>query len=656
MSEAYSEQEMNKEVEKLKKQLDLANKRVKNARYGLVWLDAPEAFEENAENQLPVLEEVKEMSILENEDNAHILIEGDNYHSLTCLNYTHREKIDLIYIDPPYNTGSDGFRYKDKRVLQTFPDGTDVPKDHPLRHSYWLSFMSKRLELAHKLLKDDAVMFISINEEEYAQLKLLCDRIFSESNYLTTFTVKVRHADRILKGDKDYHETVEQLLLYRKSPKFKTIKRLQDNTSIDKYIYSIEELTDNPEVITLGNKEVQVFKPGEYKIHKGEADGNKFQKINIRGSIKEGNSSGRFHMKYFEDRNNLIGYLYKVPGIGDDQHPHRYFLSREKESLLNGSYFQGVPLGKNDIKQVPYSNYLDFEESFNNVGAEGGIVFRNGKKPVDFLKFVFSLGTLKKDAVILDFFAGSGSTGHAVMEMNSIDGGTRQAILCTNNEANIAREVTRPRLANVIKGYQQVKNQREILFSLELNPKSIIDNTAILNAREEFFSPNFRERYDEIKEEVRKDTYTIYGVINKSGKVKGFGESLKYYHTVFVGKNNILDATDEDKSNLAHKAGYLLAIAENTLNENVSTNYFQFFTSGGRLTAIYFKEELDLMEEFIEQVTAYNLVTTVYIFSWANSSDYEDLFEHIPNISIKIIPQPILEIYQNIYNIISFDE
>lgn len=511
--------------------------------------------------------------------------------------------------------------------------------------------MSKRLELAYKLLKDDAVMFISINEEQYAQLKLLCDGIFSESNYLTTFTVKVRHADRILKGDKDYHETVEQLLLYRKSPKFKTIKRLQDNTSIDKYIYNIEELIDNPEIITLGNKEVQVFKPGEYKVHKGEPEHSKFQKINIRGSLKEGNSSGRFHMKYFEDRNNLIGYLYKVPNMGDDGHPHRYFLGREKESLLNGSYFQGVPLGKSDVKEVPYSNYLNFEEVFNNVGAEGGVVFRNGKKPVDFLKFVFSLGTLKKDAIILDFFAGSGSTGHAVMEMNSIDGGTRQAILCTNNEANIAREVTRPRLSNVINGYQQMKKQKETLFSLALNPKSIIDNTAILNAREEFFSEKFKARYDDIKEEVRKDTYRIFGMINKTAKVKGFGESLKYYHTVFIGKNNVLD-TDEDRSNLAHKAGYLLAIAENTLNEIVSTYYFQFFLGGNRLTAIYFKEELDLMNEFIEKVTSYNLLTTVYIFSRADSREYEDLFEHIANISVKIIPKPILEVYKNIFKIL----
>jgi adenine-specific DNA-methyltransferase len=521
MTEHTKEQELLNEIEKLQRQLQIANNRVKKAKYGLVWMDVPEAFEQDSENQMPVLKEVKDRALCNNDGKpTHIFIEGDNYHALTCLNYTHKEKIDLIYIDPPYNTGSDGFRYRDKRVLETFPDGTDVPKDHPLRHSYWLSFMSKRIELAHKLLKDDAVMFISINEEEYSQLKLLCDNIFQGSNYLTTFTIKVRHEDRILKGDKDYHETTEQLLLYRKSPKFVTIKRLQDNTSISKYVYEIEEIETNPEIITFGSKQVEVFKPGQYKVHKGTPSANKFQKINIRGSIKEGNSSGRFHMKYLEKRNNLLGYLYKVPSMGDDEVPYRYFLTRTKDNLLNGSYFQGVPCSRNEIKEVPYPNYLDFEEAFNNVGYEGGIVFRNGKKPVDFMKFLFTIGTLRKDAIILDFFAGSGSTGHAVFEQNSIDGGNRQVILCTNNENNIANEITYPRIKNVINGFQQTKNQKEILFELPLNPKSLIDNTTILDAREQFFSEKFKERYDEIKEEVRKDKYSIFGIIKNISEVK----------------------------------------------------------------------------------------------------------------------------------------
>ncbi len=648
------EKELLQEIDKLKKQLEIANNRVKTANYGITWMDVPEAFENETENQLPVLTEIKEKAVKNDASKpTHILIEGDNYHSLTCLNYTHKENIDLIYIDPPYNTGSDGFRYKDKRILEKFPDGTDVPKDHPLRHSYWLSFISKRLELAHNLLKDDGVIFISINEEEYSQLKLLCDRIFMPSNYLASFTVKVRHEDRILKGDKDFHETTEQLLMYRKSSKYKTIKRLQDNTSLAEYVYLVEELIDNPKEVQMGNKLVQVFEQNEYKISKIECSISGLKKINIRGSIKEGNSSGRFYMAHLEKERDKLNVLYKVPNMGSDETPYRYFLSPTSTTKLNGDYFQGVPLNKSDIKEVPYPNFLDFEESFNNVGYEGGITFRNGKKPVDFIKFIFKIGTLNKNAKILDFFAGSGSTGQAVMEQNNIDGGNRQVILCTNNESNIATEVTYPRLLNVIKGYKQTKNQKEILFELPLNVTNIKSNSAIIEAIDKYNSEEYKSRYDEIKQEVRKDKFLISGIIKKENDVKGFKNSLKYYKTEFVGINNILNATDEDKSSLAHKAGFLLALAENTLEEIEQTKFFQLFENDKKVTAVYFKEEFNELEIFVKRVEHINKPISIYLFSWGDKSEFESLFDHLTNVKIKSIPIPILDIYKKIYNIIS---
>jgi len=357
-------------------------------------------------------------------------------------------------------------------------------------------------------------------------------------------------------------------------------------------------------------------------------------------------------MRYLEERNNLIGYLYKVPNIGDDPLPYRYFLTRTKETLLNGSYFQGVPVGKSDIKEVPYPNFLDFEEAFNNVGYEGGISFRNGKKPVDFIKFIISIGCLDKNAVILDFFAGSGSTGQAVLEQNSIDEGKRQVILCTNNESNIATEVTYPRIINVIEGYQQTKNQKEVLFEIPLNTKTLINNASILEAIEKFDSDEFKKRYDLIKKEIRKDKFSIYGIIKKQSKVNGFGNSLKYYKTAFVGKNNILDATDEDKAMLARKAGFLLAIAENTLEEIEQTDFFQIFENGKHKTAIYYREELDELDLFVEKVEAIKSPVSLYLFSWGNKSEFETLFEHLDNVKVKTIPQPVLEIYKKIYNIL----
>jgi adenine-specific DNA-methyltransferase len=193
------EKELLQEIDKLKKQLEIANNRVKTANYGVVWMDVPEAFENETENQLPVLNEIKEKSI-KNDDGkpTHILIEGDNYHSLTCLNYTHNESIDVIYIDPPYNTGQDGFIYKDKRIIDKFPDGTKVPKDHPLRHSYWLSFMFKRLDIAKNLLKETGKIIISIDDNELANLIMICSKVFGNSNQVAILPTIMN-----LKGNQD---------------------------------------------------------------------------------------------------------------------------------------------------------------------------------------------------------------------------------------------------------------------------------------------------------------------------------------------------------------------------------------------------------------------------------------------------------------------
>lgn len=595
MNDKEIQQQKDNQIFRLQKEIEKLKKSIKTQKYGLIWADVPEAFEDDVENKLPVLEEVPKLAIKSKDDKpTHILIEGDNYHALTCLNYTHKGKVDVIYIDPPYNTGSDGFRYKDKRILDKFPDGTEVPKDHPFRHSYWLSFMSKRLELAKSLLKKTGTIFISINEDEFAQLKLLCDQTFGTENYLTMFTIKVRHEERILKGDKDFHEVVEYLLMYRASSDYKTVKKIYDNSSLDEYVYQIVEKTKKPKKIKFGNKEVEVFEEGEYEVVKVAPSADNLKKINIRGSLKEGNSSGRFYMAYL-DGLKTKGVLYKVPSMGNDKFGHRYFLTPSKSSRVNGDYFQGVPLDIKDTKEVPYPNYFDFEKEFNSVGYEGGVSFGGGKKPINFLKHFLNIGTTNKSAIVLDFFAGSGSTGHAVMQMNEDDNGNRQFIMITNNYELVKDKVYRPmseacypRIKNVIKGYD--------------------DNDAL-------------------------------------------GGSIKYYKSSFVGSHSILDTDDKDKLQLAYHAGEMLSIAENTLELTEKTDHWQIFENKDRYTAVYFKEEYDGLETFIKKVQKLNKPVSVYIFSWEDDP-YLDEFEGNGNITVKTIPQPILEIYKQIYNLI----
>lgn len=468
-------------------------KTLSDKKYGLIWEEHSEKVDDKLKDNIPILEEIKELKIKTLEDsNYNFLIEGDNLHTLKILNKTHREKIDLIYIDFPYNTESKDFKYND----------TFIDKNDGFRHSKWLSFVNRRLKLAYTLLKNDGCILMSINENELFVLKSLCDEIFGEDNYLTMITVKVRHEDRILKGDKDFHEVTEFLLFYRKTSNFKVKKREKDNTDISEYVYNIEEKITNPEEIILDNKIVEVFKPNEYELKINPASENLLKKINIRGSLKEGNSSGRFYVKHLEKlMEEKEGYLFKVYNMGADGIGYRYFrIPLLAEKRANGDYFQGVPLEKKDIKYIPFPNLVEFDDEFNNVGYEGGVNFKS-KKPCDFLKYCFKIANLesKPNAIVLDFFAGSGSTGEALLQFNAEFKGNRKFILCTNNEISFAleeeyrkdkklkrnefeklmeendeelekyiekngicRAVTYPRLKNVAFGYMQKSGKKEI--------------------------------------------------------------------------------------------------------------------------------------------------------------------------------------------------
>jgi adenine-specific DNA-methyltransferase len=402
-----------------------------------------------------------------------LIIEGDNIEVLKSLIPKFASKIDVIYIDPPYNTGNENWVYNDNLNSPQIKSwlGNVVGKEDLQRHDKWLCMMYPRLVLARELLSESGVIFISINEEEVFDLKLLCDEIFNVINYQTTFTIKVRHEDRILKGDKDYHEVVEYLLFYSKSSEYKAFKRSKDNSSIEEYIYNVEEINTKPETKQLGSKLVEVFKPNEYKISKSEPEENKLKKISIRGSIKDGNSSGRFYTSYLEKlAKEMPGCLFKVPDMGADNTPYRYFLTPEGKKI-NGDYFQGIPIERKEVLEIPYPNFFDFEADFNDVGYEGGIEFRNGKKPISFIKKIFELSNIKNnpDSIILDFFAGSGTTGHAVLEMNKEDSGNRKFILVQQPEESEEAskqnfknifEITTARIRRCIEGVKTAKDPK----------------------------------------------------------------------------------------------------------------------------------------------------------------------------------------------------
>ena len=373
-----------------------------------------------------------------------LYIEGDNLDVLKLLRETYLNRVKMIYIDPPYNTGND-FIYEDdfkeeageflKRDSQYDEQGNRLTSNFDSNgrfHTDWLNMIYPRLRVARDLLTDDGVIFISIDENEVHNLRKLCDDVFGMDNFLTQIVVKLRHENRILKGDKDFHEVCEYCLVYRKTNEYKQTKRVEDNTSIDKYLYEIKLKSAPLEVIELDGKLVEVYTPEMYEEIKHESPSDNYlQRISIRGSLKEGNSSGRFFMKHLDNISGRYGYLYKVPNMGKDKYPHRFFMRPPTESHSNGIYFQGVPVDKSDVKLVPYPNYLDFVDIFNNVGYEGGVVFRNGKKPVKFIEHLMTLAGVKEDkeSLVLDFFSGSATTAHAILNMNVSDNGSRKFIM-----------------------------------------------------------------------------------------------------------------------------------------------------------------------------------------------------------------------------------
>ena len=195
-------------------------------RYGLVWEEREEAVEERLREELPVLVEVESLRIENGTGPNHILIEGDNLEALTALSYTHDGKVDVIYIDPPYNTGNRDFVYND-----SFVDAEDS-----YRHSKWLSFMSKRLRIAKRLLSDRGVIFISIDDNEQANLKLLCDEVFGERNFVAQTMWHKNYASA--NDSKTFSNVLDYILVYRKTDKF--LRNLLPRTEKQNHLYKYD--------------------------------------------------------------------------------------------------------------------------------------------------------------------------------------------------------------------------------------------------------------------------------------------------------------------------------------------------------------------------------------------------------------------------------
>lgn len=413
-------------------------------KYQLTWPGKKQAIITANRPTNKTLIPLKEKSV-DFDNTQNIYIEGDNLEALKILQESYLNKIKCIYIDPPYNTGND-FIYNDKYVDDEESElkqsgQIDYYNNRLISnlesrgrfHSDWLSMMYSRLKLARNFLSEDGAIFISIDDNEVYNLKLLCDEIFGEKNFEADFHIKVRHEKRILREDIRYQLVMEHLLCYRKNT-YNPTRISKEEKEKSEYIYNVKILNKPVEILHIGGYKVEKYSKNDYKVVENK-DG-LLKKYSIRGSlISQRGSASEFYELNLRKRKEIDGFgtLYKVIGMGmnGDGLGYRYIVQPDNENIKNGTYFQGKPLVEKENKGLPHPNYYDFVLESNNVGKEANIEYKNGKKPLGLINKIFDISGINNDknAIVMDFFAGSSTTAHAVMQLNAEDNGNRKYIM-----------------------------------------------------------------------------------------------------------------------------------------------------------------------------------------------------------------------------------
>lgn len=371
------------------------------------------------------------------------LIIGDNYNALKSLLVTHKEKIDIIYIDPPYNTES---MAKDGNSSNKDGKANALLYKNKYGRKGWLTLMKERLQIAKELLTDDGVIFIAIDDAEQAYLKVLCDDIFMEENFISSFPIRSQPNGRILNGISRKHEYIVTYAKNKKSSFMLTefnenndtvsFLRGGDNSNAQerpRRFYPIIVDKTTKELISITDKEYE-------KIY----DGKTFNEDWISQIDKKYNS------------NIVIWPLNKKGERKVWQRKFDRFKDEKNEEIIYDLKTKTIRTIKSNTTHL--SSWLDSKEySYSHHGAvimKSILPETNFRYPKSIPSIQLLILSVKnnKNATILDFFAGSGSTGHAVMDLNKNDDGNRKFILCTNNENEIANKVTFERLHRVITG------------------------------------------------------------------------------------------------------------------------------------------------------------------------------------------------------------
>ena len=420
--------------------------------YGLVWEDSPEEVEENLRSHIPVLHEVTERALTDGGADApnHILIEGDNLDALTALSYTHEGKIDVIYIDPPYNTGAKNWKYNNDYV-----DGNDTYK-----HSKWISMMNRRLIIAKRLLSNNGIIILTIDDYEIENITLLMNEIFGEENRLGTVVIRNNPSGRSTTSG--FAIAHEYALFYAKSREEATVGRLSR---------SEEQIGRYKEKDELGSFEWVNFRARystnspslQYPIYiKRNGAGFRIPKmeyINGKFVVNESPNEDEFVSYPIDANGKMRSWKWSIDTLLEKKDTDIAIrLDQSKKYAL----FAKSRLKDEGMLPLTWWDKSDYSATSMGNNLLASIL---GGKEFDYPKSLYAVIDSLKVAnatistTILDFFAGSGTTLHATMQLNAEDGGHRQCILVTNNENGICEQVTYERSRRVIQGYTTPKGQ-----------------------------------------------------------------------------------------------------------------------------------------------------------------------------------------------------
>lgn len=478
-------------------------------KYGLVWEEHVEEVDKQLVHNIPVFKEIEDKKIVrDNTTDFNFLLEGDNLHSLKLLDKTHKGNIDVIYIDPPYNTGNKDFIYDDNYI----------GSDDGYRHSKWLSFMNERLTIARELLSDEGVIFISIDNNEQAQLKLLCDSIFGEKN-LISIIPRITSPQRFAQ-EKNINISNDFIIAYSNTNRLNLKKIIQDTDSENLKQDKIGHYYEGDTKALIAPISQGYSRNCDYDV---EFNGKIYSPVNSKGvrnrwfwteermktAIKLGiirETKNSIRMQIYQDK----AYDVKTNSMVDKEIGVRFTTL----DLINNIYSN--PNGVSDYEK------FNISKKFSN------------PKPVSLIKTIINLHP-NNNAIILDFFAGSGTTGQAVMELNKEDGGSRKFILCTNNENNICEDITYERLSRVIKGYDFEGKIKDDLKSYNLNISNLKKMDSIF---QEFEDIKFekKDEYDKFLNQSKDGVLKLIGEKEILDKVAGIPHNLKYYKTEFIPK------------------------------------------------------------------------------------------------------------------------